>query len=80
MTEPFKVVQASREVIERKLLTAVSDEAVVAILATKDDLDMLIEHLQTSSRGQEFAQGLAQLRREAFEANPSEGTNQGVSP
>lgn len=45
MSEPNQVVQSSREVIEGKLLLALDDPATVAILADKDDLDLLITAL-----------------------------------
>lgn len=65
---PNKVIQSSRQVLERKLLTALEDEGTVAVLWTKADLDLLIPLLRTSAnrRADEMAAGLEQLRREAF--------------
>lgn len=62
-----KVVQSSRKVIERKLLTALDDPDIVAILASKEDLDLFILYLGTAAntRANELARGLEQLRREA---------------
>lgn len=74
MSEPNKVEQVSREVIERQLLTALNDKSQVAILATEEDLDLLIAALRpaaplepySSDKAQEFCMGLQQLKREAF--------------
>lgn len=65
---PNKVVQSSRQVIEHKLLTALDDPDVVAILASKEDLDLYILYLGTAAntRANELAASLRQLRREAF--------------
>lgn len=40
------ILPSSRSIIENKLLTALNDDSCVAILATKDDLDVLIEALE----------------------------------
>lgn len=72
---PNRVVQSSREVIEHKLLAALDNPDCVAIFASKEDLDLLIESLRmrASPRALEFAQGLEQLRYEAFgESNKKE--------
>ena len=55
------------EVIEGRLLHALADEAKVAILATREDLDCLImglEHAPVRRHG--MLAGLRQLRDEAF--------------
>ena len=63
-----RVVQTSRQVIEHKLLTALDDPATVAVLYSREDLDLLIPILRTTTnaRANEMAAGLEQLRREAF--------------
>lgn len=79
---PNKWVQSSREVIEHKLLAALGDPDTVAIIASREDLDILIFALSQVAasgyslaipreparelRAQEFGAGLEQLRREAF--------------
>jgi hypothetical protein len=64
---PNKVVQSSRRVIERKLLARLDDVGTVAILASKEDLDLLIRALgRLGLPAQEMREGLEQLRREAF--------------
>jgi enolase len=65
---PNKVIQSSREVLEHKLLTALDDEGTVAILASKEDLDLLIEalHKMTGERAEFWRLGMEQLRRETF--------------
>lgn len=40
------ILPSSRSIIENKLLTALNHDVSVAILATKDDLDVLIEALE----------------------------------
>lgn len=67
MADEFRVIQASRQVIESKLLTAL-DEGAVAILASKDDVDLFIAVLRatTNTKAHELAEGLERLRREAF--------------
>jgi len=73
--EPNKVIQASRRIIEHKLLSALDDPDTVAILAGKDDLDLLIHALRHISllrtaheheRADFWRRGMEQLRREAF--------------
>lgn len=71
---PNKVIRTKRSVIEKRLLDGLSDGEHVAILASKEDLDLLIEALRyfTGINGgscppaTKFADGLEQLRREAF--------------
>lgn len=62
------VIPATRTVLERKLLTALKDDSKVAILATKEDLDLLILVLGNSIQkaAQEFAADLKKLRDAAF--------------
>lgn len=78
--DPNKVVQSSRRIIEHKLLTALGDSETVAILASKDDLNLMITALQgyhelvlkklsLSERwtgAESMLVDLKQLRREAF--------------
>lgn len=74
MAEPNKVEHVQREVIERKLLTALTDQGTVAILASEQDLDVMIVALEYAMLGnaaqtrkaRELARGIRQLRREAF--------------
>lgn len=56
MTEPAKVVRTTREVIEHKLLDSLSDEGVVAICASKEDLDALIYALDKIATGKYVAE------------------------
>lgn len=74
MNGPNEVVLTSRQVIEGKLLAALGEPGQVAILATKDDIDVLIAGLHALTtragvdpvRARSLAEGLMQLRREAF--------------
>ena len=71
---PNQVVHASRQVLEHKLLTALGDENTVAILASREDLDLLIRalrHVSTLGKHEQerkhfWLKGMEQLRREAF--------------
>jgi len=79
------VKKTSRQVIERKLLTALGDESSVAILATKQDLEDMIASLYGyklaitkgnivsweahNNRCKSLADDLSQLLREAFPSN-----------
>lgn len=67
------VVPSSRDVIERKLLTALSDGAQVAILATESDLELLIEalHVFGTRPSLKWARDLRRLRNESFGGFPS---------
>lgn len=69
------VVPTSRSVLEHKLLSALDDSSKVAILATKEDLDLFIHALEDfrvqgfpsfRERATTFANDLRQLRAEAF--------------
>ncbi len=75
---PCSVVSTSHEVIEHRLLVALNDQDKVAIVGSKEDVDMLIDALDSTmdNRGmgarvkmRKFADGLRQLRREAFPPN-----------
>lgn len=71
MPRQLKVERSSREVIEGKLLASLEDgTGHVAIVCTKDDLDMLISVLavRVSDRPRQFRADLVRLRREAFGA------------
>ena len=66
-----KVVSTTREIIEKKLLTALDDDAVVALLVNLRDLEILIRALNRDSDvgGEyelDFLRGLCQLRDAAF--------------
>ena len=72
-SNPITVEIAPRQVIERKLLTALDDKSKVAILATQEDLEDMIFALENynwnedrKTRCQKMADGLRQLLREAF--------------
>lgn len=70
MSEKIKVERLERDVIQRALLDSISDGETVAILADRDDLDLLIGALENynieSQRRDVFINGLKQLRKEAF--------------
>jgi len=74
---PCSVELTKREVIERKLLTALEDDNTVAILASKQDLDVMVAALDyamlsdknQTRKARELAAGMKQLRREAFPPN-----------
>lgn len=71
------VESVNRQVIENKLLTALDDKSKVAILATEDDLRMLINALKThsmcypgwSKKNSEYVADLEQLKAAAFPPN-----------
>lgn len=67
-----RVIQSTRKVLERKLLTALNDETRVAILATCEDLDLLILALgdSTRQRARQYAEDLKKLRDAAFPTLP----------
>ena len=71
---PCSVALTRREVIENKLLDALSDEGTVAILASEADLNLLIESLDLAVRMEkpgaiEMQRDLMQLRDAAFSRN-----------
>jgi hypothetical protein len=64
----LRVIQTTRTVMERKLLTTLREGSKVAILATKEDLDLMISALGDSIQkdAQEYAADLKNLRDAAF--------------
>jgi hypothetical protein len=82
MSKPNTVERVGYEVIDRKLLHALEDASQVAILLTKEDLDVMIAclygyvlaekvgnvlHMEKFHlRRKSLAAGLEQLREEAF--------------
>lgn len=68
------ILPSSRSIIENKLLTALNDDSCVAILATKDDLDVLIAALnyamlgkpEQTRRARALAADYTALRQAAF--------------
>ena len=72
-SKDLAIVPSSREVIERKLLTALEDGGQVAILATENDLTLLINALDQfgTVKGKQWASDLKQLRHESFGGFPS---------
>lgn len=71
------VVPTSRSVIEGKLLDALSNDGCVAILASEDDLNVMIAALEYAMLGnhkqtvaaRDLAKDMRQLRKEAFPPN-----------
>lgn len=71
-----KVEQTTRNVIEKKLLTALEDDSVVAALLTQQDLECMIDAFRVAlsygleirdyRRVQELERGLRRLWKEAF--------------
>lgn len=68
---PCSVELTSRQVIEKKLLTALEDGNTVAILASEEDLKLLIFALAhcSSPKAMPMARDLGQLLSEAFPPN-----------
>lgn len=72
MKDEIEIKHTSHEVIERKLLAALDEGDQVAILATREDLDIIIAGLEAYSpwarplRRQTLLHGLRKLREEAF--------------
>jgi hypothetical protein len=74
---PCSVESVNRQVIENQLLTSLCDKSKVAILATEDDLRMLINALKTHSmcypgwakKNSEYVADLEQLKSAAFPPN-----------
>lgn len=62
------VEQTTRQVIEAKLLTALNDSNVVAILASQEDLCIMIAALSRypDSKAHKMAEDFGQLERAAF--------------
>lgn len=66
---PSIVELTNRTVIADKLLTALTEQNVVAVVLSEEDTDMLIQSLTltaTSARAMAFLLDLKQLRRSAF--------------
>ena len=68
---PGSVESVNRQVIENQLLTALDDKSKVAILATEEDLTMLIICLgfSTGVKAKEMRADLQQLKAAAFPPN-----------
>ena len=68
---PCSVESVNRQVIENQLLTALDDKSKVAILATEEDLTMLIICLgfSTGVKAKEMRADLQQLKAAAFPPN-----------
>lgn len=68
MKTKVTVERASRQVIESKLLTSLTDSELVAILVGEEDLKILIEGLQCShrSRAKLMAEDFLRLKEAAF--------------
>lgn len=68
MSDKLRVIRSTRTVMERKVLTALDNNSKVAILATKEDLDLLISVLGDSTQkdAQQYAADLKILRDGAF--------------
>lgn len=75
------VIPTTRTVIEGKLLDALTNDGCVAILASEDDLRMLISALSNTPweeaehlmKARAFADGLRKLLAEAFPPNANCG-------
>ena len=68
-TNDLTVELAHRRVIERKLLTAIEDDDCVAILASREDLSLLIrglERINVNPKATALCAALVRLRMEAF--------------
>lgn len=70
-SDDMKIERVERMVIERKLLAALTDAAVVAVHFTKQDLELLIAalldyELVDSERKNMLVEGLKQLKDSAF--------------
>lgn len=78
------VVPTSRSVIEGKLLDALSNDGCVAILASEEDLNVMIAALEYAMLGNHkqtvaaraLAKDMRQLRKEAFPPNGEHWTSQ----
>lgn len=68
-SDPCKVIRTNREILENKLLVGLNDHSKVAILATRDDLDLFIRGMRALSgdaAAEQFARDMEQLREAAF--------------
>ncbi len=63
-----EIEHTSRQVIENALLTALTEKAQVAILATEEDLNLLINalHNHCGSKSKQMAEDFEKLRQAAF--------------
>lgn len=70
MTSDLKIEKMSRELIEGKLLSALSEGDVAAILVDKNDLDFLIRAVEVyggeNRHGKDFLYDLKQLKASVF--------------
>lgn len=68
---PCSVEFTGRQVIEKKLLTALAEDGTVAIIANKDDLEVMVAALSKyrHRRADELAKGMKQLLDAAFPRN-----------
>lgn len=70
--KPIKVERVNRAVIDSQLLTGLDDKSKVAILASQDDLDLMISAFEDLQRPSDEAvrmeADLKKLRAEAFGA------------
>ncbi len=73
MSDEIKIEPTSRQVIENKLLTALQEDGVVAVLLNEYDLDTLIISLKLSERDRmsmgrqrELREGFEKLKESAF--------------
>ncbi len=68
MSQPLEIVPTDRQVICQQLLAALDDTSKVAILATKEDLDILIQATKNGGLPgtMKMFNDLWELRRAAF--------------
>lgn len=69
----LRIEQSTREVIERKLLTSLSEGGHIAILAGREELELFIlgmDKLVGSEKAKEMAEDLRKLRDAAFPGFP----------
>lgn len=72
MDEDFEIESTTRQVIQNKLLTALDDDDVVAVLYTKEDLLALLAMCEGKRPGKWFARqrgliaGFQELLKAAF--------------
>lgn len=63
-----QVIPTPREVIGQQLLAALDDKSKVAILATEEDLEMLVQAMQRFAENDKESRMLEDLRRLQDEA------------
>jgi hypothetical protein len=81
--QSLTIESASRRIIENKLLTALSDGEHVAIIADKEDLEILVLglHCVAGARAKELVRDMETLRQQAFgELEPMVVTAQNTQP